>query len=142
MLGHQLPHLPPFDEFWAVLNEVFAWLGGQVATAKLPRAIVGKNLDEEWAAPRMMTSWRARAPLELIRFAGANRLKIEVNYRAEQGRRGPRTVEPLSFRRTNDGALLLFVLNDRGWLRSYRVDRIAGVRVTNEPFRPRYRVEF
>jgi predicted DNA-binding transcriptional regulator YafY len=38
--------------------------------------------------------------------------------------------------------LLLFVVNDRGQLRSYRVDRIAGVRVLDEPFRPKFIVEF
>jgi predicted DNA-binding transcriptional regulator YafY len=78
----------------------------------------------------------------LIRFAGGNRLKVEIDYRAEEGRRGARVVEPLSFRRTKDGHLLLFVLNDRGQLRSYRLDRIAGVRVLDESFTSRYLVEF
>jgi hypothetical protein len=47
-----------------------------------------------------------------------------------------------TFRRTRDGHVLLFVLNDRGQLRGYRVDRIAGIRPTIKPFRPRLRVEF
>ena len=89
-----------------------------------------------------MTAWRYGAPLELIRFAGANRLKVEIDYRAEEGRRGVRVVEPYSFRMTLDGDLLLFVVNDRGQLRSYRVDRIAGVRILDESFTPRYLVEF
>ena len=38
--------------------------------------------------------------------------------------------------------LVLFVVNDRGQLRSYRVDRIAGVSVTREPFTPRFVIEF
>jgi predicted DNA-binding transcriptional regulator YafY len=38
--------------------------------------------------------------------------------------------------------LLLYVINDRGQLRSYRVDRIRGVRIHPETFTPRYRVEF
>ena len=41
-----------------------------------------------------------------------------------------------------NGHLLLFAVNDRGQLRSYRVDRIAGVRILEEPFVPRYLVEF
>jgi predicted DNA-binding transcriptional regulator YafY len=81
-------------------------------------------------------------PLETIRYAGANRLKVELDYRAAEGRRGPRVVEPYSLRRTQDGNLVLFVVNDRGELRSYRVDRIAGVRPTTTPFTPRYVVEF
>ncbi|MCY4088458.1 MAG: WYL domain-containing protein [Actinomycetia bacterium] len=89
-----------------------------------------------------MASWRQGAPLELVRFAGANRLKIEIDYRAEEGRWRPRVVEPYALRMTRDGNLLLFVVNDRGQLRSYRVDRIAGVRVLDTPYRPRYIVEF
>jgi hypothetical protein len=59
-----------------------------------------------------------------------------------EGRAGPRVVEPYSLRRTKDGSLVLFVVNDRGQLRSYRVDRIAGVRPTAVPFQPRFVVEF
>ena len=89
-----------------------------------------------------MTAWRQGAPLELIRFAGANRLKVEIDYRAVEGRSGRRIVEPYSLRMTQDGSLLLYVVNDRGQLRSYRVDRIAGVRTLDESFRPRYLIEF
>jgi len=51
-------------------------------------------------------------------------------------------VEPYSFGRTLEGKLLLYVVNDRGQLRSYRVDRIAGVRILEESFVPRYLIEF
>ncbi|MCA1695513.1 MAG: hypothetical protein LC749_12715 [Actinobacteria bacterium] len=33
-------------------------------------------------------------------------------------------------------------VNDHGQLRSYRVDRIAGIRATTDMFTPRFRVEF
>lgn len=141
MLAHQLPHLPPFAEFWSQLDELFGWLRGDVRPPRLPRAEIG-NLDPTWAPSRAMVTWRRGAPLELIRFAGSNRLLIEIDYRAEDGRRGPRVVEPYAFRMTRDGNLLLFVRNDRGQLRSYRVDRIAGVRVLDRTFQPRYFVEF
>jgi len=143
MLGHQLPRpLPPFAEFWNALDPIFAWLDGQRPRTALRRAELGKNLDPGWSAPRAITSWRRRIPIETIRYAGANRLKIEIDYRAEQGRSGPRVVEPYSLRRTQDGNLVLFVVNDHGQLRSYRVDRIAGVRPTTTPFTPRYAIEF
>lgn len=145
MLAHQLPHLPPFAEFWAQLGEVFTWLAGPVPgippAPPLPRAALELNLDPSWLPPRGMTSWSG-APLELIRFAGANRLKVMVDYRADSGRHGPRLVEPYSLRRTNEGHRVLFVVNDRGVLRSYRVDRIVGATVTDQTFVPRYRVEF
>ena len=69
-------------------------------------------------------------------------MKIDIDYRAENGRHGPRRVEPYSLRRTRAGNLLLFVVNDRGLLRGYRADHIAGVKLTNETFRPRFLVEF
>lgn len=142
MLGHQLPSpLAPFAAFWDALDDVFAWLGGDARIPSLPRAELG-TLDAAWIAPRAMTFWRQGAPLELVRYAGANRLKVEIDYRAESGRQGPRVVEPYSFRRTSEGNLQLFVVNDRGQLRGYRVDRIAGVRPTSETFAPRFRVEF
>lgn len=140
MLGHQLPHLPPFDEFWNSLTDMFAWLTGERVLPVLPRAEVGELTD--WAPQPAMTSWRAGVPMELIRFAGANRLKVEIDYRAENGRIGPRVVEPYSLRMTKDGNILLFVVNDQGQLRAYRLDRIAGVRPTNQAFQPRFLVEF
>ncbi|MGO8956484.1 MAG: nucleotidyl transferase AbiEii/AbiGii toxin family protein [Streptosporangiaceae bacterium] len=142
MLGHQLPRpLPPFADFWMTLDDVFRWLAGTRPTIQLPRASLG-DLDPGWEAPRAITSWRRGVPLELLRYAGANRLKVDIDYRAENGRWGSRRVEPYSLRRTQDGNLVLFVVNDQGALRSYRVDRIAGVRPTTTTFTPRFRVEF
>jgi hypothetical protein len=137
MLGHQLPKpLPPFDSFWSDLGDVFGWLDGTLPTTNLPRA-GGANLDATWTAPRAITSWRRGFPMELLRYAGANRLKVDIDYRAETGRIGPRRVEPYSLRRTADGNLVLFVVNDLRQLRTYRVDRVAGIRPTTETFQRR-----
>ncbi len=142
MLGHQLPRpLPPFAGFWGALDDVFSWLAGGSAAAALTR-VERDDLDPVWRAPRAITSWRLGFPLELIRYAGANRLKVDIDYRAADGRWGARRVEPYSLRRTKDGNLLLFVVNDRGQIRGYRVDRIAGARPTEETFRPRFFIEF
>jgi predicted DNA-binding transcriptional regulator YafY len=75
-------------------------------------------------------------------YRRADWVKVEVDYRAERGRGGPRIVDPYSLRRTREGNLVLFVVNDRGQLRSYRVERIAGIRPTTETFTPSFRVEF
>lgn len=141
MLGHQLPHLPDVAEFWGELDSVFDWLSGAPVRV-LERTPPATGMDLTWEPPRAMSTWRYGAPLELIRFAGANRLKVEIDYRPEQGRWGPRIVEPYSLRMTQEGRLLLYVLNDRRQLRSYRVDRIAGARILDESFVPRYYVEF
>ncbi|WP_419920060.1 WYL domain-containing protein [Candidatus Poriferisocius sp.] len=89
-----------------------------------------------------MTTWQEGLPIELIRFAGANRLKVTINYRALKGRVGPRTVEPYSLRYSQQGNLLVMVVNDQSQIRSYRADRIASVRIEPESFLPRYLVEF
>jgi predicted nucleotidyltransferase component of viral defense system len=142
MLGHQLPKpLVPFQGFWNSLDDVFSWLAGTLRSPILPRAQLGE-VDVTWEAPRAITSWRRRVPLELLRYAGANRLMVDIDYRAESGRQGSRRVEPYSLRRTKDGNLVLFVVNDYGRLRSYRVDRIAGIRPTTVLFTPKFRVEF
>ncbi|MHB1500784.1 MAG: nucleotidyl transferase AbiEii/AbiGii toxin family protein [Candidatus Dormibacteria bacterium] len=141
MLGHQLPRpLAPFEGFWGALDDVFSWLAGTRQIRALPRAEVGKVT--EWQAPKAITSWRRQVPLELLRYAGANRLKVDIDYRAEQGRQGARRVEPYSLRHTQDGNLVLFVVNDEGNLRSYRVDRIAAIRPTAVSFTPKFQVEF
>lgn len=142
MLGHQLPRpLPPFSDFWTTLDDVFHWLAGRLPIVQLPRAEFGK-LDPAWEAPRAITSWRWDLPIELLRYAGVNRLKVDIDYRARDGRWGPRRVEPYSLRHTLDGNLILFVVNDYGELRSYRLDRIASIRPTTETFTPSYQVEF
>lgn len=141
MLGHQLPKpLVPFEAFWDSLDDVFSWLASTRRMPALPRAQYGEL--GAWEAPKAIASWRRRIPLELLRYAGANRLMVDVDYRAERGRQGPRRVEPYSLRQTQDGNLVLFVVNDYGVLRSYRVDRIAGIRPTTVPFTPKFRVEF
>jgi predicted nucleotidyltransferase component of viral defense system len=142
MLGHQLPQpLPTFTSFWTALDRVFSWLAGTPAP-RLPRALpAGVNVDPEWRAPTAISSWHAGLPLELLRYAGANRLLVDLDYRTERGRQGVRRVAPYSLRRSRDGHLLLFVVNDSGQLRSYRVDHIAGIRPTTVPFTPRYQIE-
>lgn len=142
MLGHQLPSpLPRFASFWSTLEDVFAWLAGRLRVRQLPRAEVGK-LDPIWKAPQAIATWRRNVPLELLRYAGLNRLKVDIDYRPPDGRQGPRRVEPYALRMTQDGNLVLLLVNDYDATRTYRVDRIAGIRPTSVPFVPRFRVEF
>ena len=142
MLGHQLPKLPPFDGFWDELPEFFAWLFEENVRPALPTITVADegSLDTSWQAPAMATSWRslgASAPLEIIRFAAANRLCVDLTYQGSH-----RLIEPYSLRRTNDGNILLYaVRHETGEDRSYRVDRIQGAQATQTSFTPRYVVE-
>lgn len=147
MLGHQLPELPPFDGFWEELPEVFSWLFEDKARAVLPVMTVASagSLDTAWRPPAMASSWRAfgaSAPLEIIRFAAANRLCVDLDYSDQGGRRSTRTIEPYSLRQSSEGNLLLFaVKSDTGESRSYRVDRIMGATATRQNFTPRFDIE-
>lgn len=147
MLGYQLPELPPFERFWDELVDVFAWLfeGRDRITLPVMAVAAAGPLDPTWRPPAMASSWRAlgtAAPLEVIRFAAANRLCVELDYRDQEGRRGMRTVEPYSLRRSTVGNLLLLAVRaDTAASRSYRVDRIVGARVTRRPFTPRFVIE-
>lgn len=143
MLAHQLPELPPVDSFWIALPEFFSWLGGAAAPA-IPAAYTmaaGETVLRKRTL-RLPVSGRAQSDLEVIRFAAANRLCVELDYTDESGRRSTRTIEPYSLRRTQDDNIILHTWNaDQDQHRSYRVDRIRGVRTTNRSFTPRYAIE-
>jgi len=147
MLSHQLPVCPPFSEFWNELPRVFEWLEARREAAALPAIGAGVpgpagGIDTAWQMPPMVTRWGFDASLEAIRFAGANRLLVELDYENENGERSSRTIEPYSLRRTNAGHLLLYaVRSDSGEVRAYRVDRILGAQVLQRAFRPRFAVE-
>jgi hypothetical protein len=100
-------------------------------------------MDTGWHLPPMVHAWGAQAgSLEVIRFAAANRLCIQIDYTKENGERSAPTIEPYSVRRTSAGDLLLFgVKADTGESRSYRLDRIRSATVTRQPFQARYTVE-
>jgi hypothetical protein len=143
MLGHQVPVLPPFEQFWQELPELFDWLYRAVEKA-VPAAIpVGRQtIDASWHVPAMAQAWHTKTPFEPIRFAAANHLCVQLNYIDAQGIRKNTIIEPYSLRRTGDGNLLLYaVKHETGEDRSYRVDRIQSAEVTKISFTPRYAIE-
>jgi predicted nucleotidyltransferase component of viral defense system len=138
MLAHQLPGLPPLAAFWTQLPELFQWLEGARAPAMPPRVAVTAGEDTGWSPPRSVSVWNAPVSLETIRFAAANRLCVDLRYQGSW-----RVIEPYSLRRTVDGNYVLHAVRaDSQEHRSYRVDRIEDVRVTDRGFVPRYQVEF
>jgi predicted nucleotidyltransferase component of viral defense system len=138
MLGHQLPALPPFGQFWGELPGLFDWLEGK-AEPEVPAAIALEPGEEAgWSPPPTVWTWGAGVSLETVRFAAANRLCVELGYQ-----RSVRVIEPYSLRRSRAGHLLLHAVKaDTRQHRSYRVDQIQSVRVTTRPFRPVYAIEF
>lgn len=137
MLAHQLPQLPPFQQFWDELPALFSWLEGGAAPAE-PAAYPAQQGDEAgWAPPATVWLWGAGPPIESIRFAAANRLCVELGYLNSL-----RIIEPYSLRRTRDGNMILYAVKaDTGDIRGYRIDRIQSIKVTQRTFTPRYAVE-
>ena len=137
MLAHQLPALPPFAQFWGELPQAFAWIEADAETPVLAAAGSGAGVDTAWRAPAMAIAWGYSMPLEAVRFAGANRLCVQLLYSQKR-----RLVEPYSLRRTKDHNLVLYAYErDSDQVKAFRVDRIEGIDVTNTPFVPRYAVE-
>lgn len=137
MLAHQLPALPPVEEFLKALEGVFAWLDGEEDADQLDSIPIEEDLDATWVAPSTLTRWPAGAPLEQIRFAGANRLLVELRYNGTT-----RLIEPYALYRSQAGDLLVVAIKPvTREVRTYRVDRIEGVRVSETPFIPQYAIE-
>lgn len=143
MLAHQLPALPPLDAFWAVLPEFFAWLVGGMRPAT-PAAFPLASGDTVLRQPLGTLTgpgWVASA-LEIIRFAAANRLTVEIDFVKENGERTTREVEAYSLRRTSEGNVLLHVHDlHRNGHRTPRTDRILAARPTTRTFTPRHAIE-
>jgi predicted nucleotidyltransferase component of viral defense system len=138
MLSHQLPVLPPVSDFWAALPEIFTWLMGGSEAPQRARIEPGSSeISIRSRVLPMSVPARARAPLEIIRFAAANHLCVDLTYDG-----GIRRIEPYSLRQTSEGNFVLHAIrSDSGEHRSYRVDRMQDASVTGQSFTPRYLVE-
>jgi predicted nucleotidyltransferase component of viral defense system len=138
MLGHQLPALPPLEQFVGELPGLFAWLHGEARAAPLPALAAEAGEDQTWTPLATAAIWEQRVPLEPVRFAAANHLCVDLTYDGSV-----RSVQPYALRRTQDGHLVLHALRvDTGEHRSYHVERIQRAQVSTKPFQPAYAVEF
>ncbi len=142
MLEHQLPALLPVTTFWEALPEIFDWLQGAVAQ---PLAAMPVGADNTLIRERVVdlpTGSQGQNLIEMIRFAAANRLLVEIDYRDKQGNRSTRAIEAYSLRRSQAGDVLLMAVRaDSGQPRSYLVNSILGVQPTQTSFAPRYPIE-
>jgi predicted nucleotidyltransferase component of viral defense system len=143
MLAHQLPALLPVNAFWDELPTIFDWLNGTVPIAlpEAPASIgAGPIIRERMIATGLGPSAESR--IETIRFAGANRLVVDLDYIDKEGRRSTRLIEPYSFRRSQAGDVrLMAVQAEDSQPRSFLIDGIQAVRMTQRTFTPRYPIE-
>ena len=137
MLAHQLPALPPFGHLLMELVPLFDWLEGKATPPLLTPIPVGEDIDTAWSPPATVGVWKQRIPLEMVRFAAANHLCLELN-----SVDGTLLVEPYTLKRTSSGQLVLYAVEpDTGEVRPYRVEEIQSVKVSTIPFRPRFAIE-
>ncbi len=155
MLRHQLAALPPVKSFLEELPDFFNWLGElrgvetepeeDMAEAETPAASLKTapaarrpEIDTSWTIPERLTVINRESSLmEKIRFAGANRLCLDLAYDRKH-----RVIEPYAVKRTIGGVLFLQAAHhESGEPRSYLFDKIEGVKVTDTPFNPRGPIE-
>lgn len=136
MLRRQLPSLPPVESFWEALPEFFGWLAStSIPTMVAPYPLAAGDEVLRMPAGAFRAPGRSTPFIEVIRFAAANQLCVDLDYIDEQGRRDTRTIEPYSLRRTQEGDIVLHAIRSQNQQhRSYRVDRIRGARITQQTF--------
>jgi hypothetical protein len=66
MLSHQLPELPPVDDFMATLDDVFAWLEGTPVERLTPIPVGREQLERGWVPPPTITRWPGGAPFDPV----------------------------------------------------------------------------
>lgn len=101
-----------------------------------PLRPITTGAGEVVVAPAGVTYW-GTAGLELVRFAGSNRLMVEFSYHGK-----PRTVEPYSLHRAGTGNLLLYAWETASsQIKAFKVAEMIGLRVSALTFVPRYAVD-
>jgi len=137
MLAHQLPALPPLDGIRSRVVVSLAWIDESVVSAPTAPPVFPASPDQQIIAPAGGTFWGSAGPLELVRFAGSNRLMITFSYHGK-----PRTAEPYSLRRAGTGNLLLYAWEEEdGHVKAFKVPEMSGLAVTENTFVPRYLIE-
>ncbi len=137
MLAHQLPQLPAFDTVLSRLPEAIAWIDAGVMLAAAALQPLPLRPNEQVIATPSGLQGRGASALDILQFAGANRLVVDLEY---NGRRRP--IEPYSLRLPRTGNLLLYAWDiEADHIKAFNVALISGASATDTAFHPRYRIE-
>jgi hypothetical protein len=140
MLAHQLPQLPPVDGMVdRIASGILDWLDQPAPAAPVRLPAFATPAGEEPLAAPGLRYWGSRSgpALESIRFAGANRLHVEFEYKQKH-----RVVEPYSLRRSRAGNVLLYAWElAAGHIKAFDLGKISHLRVGARRFQPRYAVQ-
>jgi hypothetical protein len=149
-LKHQLPVLPPVENFIADLKDALRWwIDGisapQIAPAPAQHAGEKTVPRERFSAPYVIHRGHLSdsiSSLNQIRFAARNQVCAAIRYKGVK-----RLVEPYSLRVPGTGNLLLYIFDLKkgaapgGGIKAFKVADIESVEVTPVAFKPRYKVE-
>ncbi len=138
MLSHQLPGLPTVEDYLSRIASLLRWID---ESEMAPNAeVLGKASGEgQLVNPQGIQFWPGSTSLEVLRFSGANRLKVKFDYNDKQDR----IIEPYSLRRAATGNLLLYGWQDgETHIKAFIVDKIQNLTSTNISFMPKFQVEF
>jgi len=136
MLDHQLPILPDPAQYLNEIPAVFGWLHGETERPVLAELPPDRPIDASWKPPSMCCRWRSIAQMELVRFAGANRLCVCLLYENAH-----HLIEPYALHRGLEGELLLTgVEHATGQAKTYRADGMQNLEVSEKAFEPRFQV--
>ncbi|MFH1209308.1 MAG: WYL domain-containing protein [archaeon] len=80
--------------------------------------------------------------VEIIKESGRQKRLLYIKAREKDGSIEPREVEPYSFRHKKSGTLFYGWDVVKNQIRSFRVDRIIEVKITEKEFTPRFPIEF
>jgi len=136
MLDRQLPALPAPDQFWDEIPAVMRWLHGEEERPVLPELAPDRPVDSSWQPPSMCSAWDRKSRLELVRFAAANRICVNLQHEGSGF-----LVEPYSLHRSTNGDLLLgAALHGTDETKTFPVGRIKDIALSETAFRPRFRM--
>jgi hypothetical protein len=142
MLGHQLPILPAFEQFWEELPQLFAWFEREETVILEPIQTGPREIRTNWVPPRSISHWGIGIPLETVRFAAFNHLCVDISYLKGGHELKQYRIEPYSLYKTQDDNLIIRAVRaDIGEPRSFRIDRIRSISATNVSFHPRYALD-
>jgi hypothetical protein len=141
-LEHQVPILPSFNSFWEELPDFLSWLNGEniknilvpISFAEGESNISLKSID--------LSEFHLNA-LNLVRFAAANHLCVEMSYVDQKALENNVIIEPYSLR-SSDGKILLYGQENINTqeLRAINVHQITKVKILKSGFKPAYKIEF
>lgn len=135
MLAHQLPNLPPLESYWKDIQPFFDWL---YSTLKEDNTLtLNKPNETIFQLGRISNAYSIDSILQKIQFAAANRVCVVLTYKNKN-----RTVEPLSFRRSNVGNRLFYGFEqEANHVKAFSISDIQNVSITTTPYTEKYPVE-